>query len=199
MLRLRDTQYRPLNLIWIMPAEETTMRKLNVRTLIIVAMFAAIAFVLNSIKIFTMPYGGSVSCCSMMPILLLAVLLGNRAGMLGGLVLGCLSIINGAYVIHPIQFLLDYLLPYLFLGVAGFWGYQNRGKVLLGALIAVVLSVSCNIVSGAVYFGSYAPEGMNPWVYSIVYNLMSNGVEGALSILVLMLLPLQRFAEVIRK
>ncbi|MBR2010054.1 MAG: energy-coupled thiamine transporter ThiT, partial [Peptococcaceae bacterium] len=66
-------------------------------------------------------------------------------------------------------------------------------------LIAVVLSVSCNIVSGAVYFGSYAPEGMNPWVYSIVYNLMSNGVEGALSILVLMLLPLQRFAVVIKK
>lgn len=175
------------------------MRKLDARTLIMIAMFAAIAFILNSIKIITMPYGGSVSCCSMMPILLLAILLGNRAGMLGGLVLGCLSIVNGAYVIHPVQFLLDYILPYIFLGVAGFWGYQHKGKVLLGALIAVSLSVSCNIISGAVYFGSYAPEGMNPWVYSIIYNLLSNGVEGVLSIFVLMLLPLQRFARILAK
>lgn len=175
------------------------MKKFNVRTLIMIAMFAAIAFVLNSIKIFTMPYGGSVSCCSMMPILLLAVLLGNRAGMFGGLLLGCLSIVNGAYVIHPVQFLLDYLLPYILLGTAGFWGYQHKGKVFLGAVIAVVLSVGCNILSGAVYFASYAPEGMNPWIYSIIYNLMSNGVEGALSILVLMLMPLQRFAAIIRK
>lgn len=182
-----------------MPAEETTMKKFNVRTLVMIAMFAAIAFVLNSIKIITMPYGGSVSCCSMMPILLLAVLLGNRAGMFGGLVLGCLSIVNGAYVIHPIQFLLDYILPYVLLGVAGFWGYRHKGKVLLGALIAVLLSVGCNIVSGAVYFASYAPEGMTPWTYSIIYNLLSNGVEGLLSIFVLMLMPLHRFAQIIAK
>lgn len=146
-----------------------------------------------------MPYGGSVSCCSMMPILLLAVLLGNRAGMLGGLVLGCLSIVNGAYVIHPVQFLLDYLLPYILLGIAGVFGYREKWKVFCGAMLAVLLSVSCNIVSGAVYFGSYAPEGMNPWLYSIVYNLLSNGVEGGLSILVLMLLPIQRFAAIIKK
>ena len=175
------------------------MRKLEVRTLVMIAMFAAIAFVLNSIKLFTMPYGGSVSCCSMMPILLLAILLGNRAGMIGGLVLGCLSIINGAYVIHPVQFLLDYILPYMFLGMAGFWGYRQKGMVFLGALIAVTFSVSCNIISGAVYFGSYAPEGMNPWIYAIIYNLLSNGVEGILSIVVLMAIPLQRFAEVITK
>ena len=94
---------------------------------------------------------------------------------------------------------MDYILPYTFLGLAGFWGYQNRGKVFLGAVIAVLLSVSCNILSGAIYFGSYAPEGMNPWIYSIVYNMMSNGLEGALSIFVLMLLPLQRFADTILK
>lgn len=175
------------------------MRKSDVRTLVMIALFAAIAFVLNSIKLFTMPYGGSVSLCSMMPIMLLAVLLGNRAGLLGGLVLGILSMINGVYIVHPAQFLLDYILPYTFLGLAGFWGYQNKGKVFLGAAIAVLLSVSCNILSGAIYFGSYAPEGMNPWIYSIVYNMMSNGLEGALSIFVLMLLPLQRFADTILK
>ena len=94
---------------------------------------------------------------------------------------------------------MDYILPYTFLGLAGFWGYQSRGKVFLGAVIAVLLSVSCDILSGAIYFGSYAPEGMNLWIYSIVCNMMSNGLEGALSIFVLMLLPLQRFADTILK
>ncbi len=170
---------------------------INSRTLVMIAMFAAIAFVLNSIKLFTMPYGGSVSLCSMMPVMLLAVLLGNRAGLLCGLTLGVLSMINGVYIVHPVQFLLDYLLPYTLLGVAGFFGYRSKGRVFLGALIAVLLSVSCNILSGAIYFGSYAPEGMNPWIYSIVYNLMSNGVEGVLSMVVLLLLPLERFADTI--
>lgn len=175
------------------------MRKSDSRTLVMIAVFAAIAFVLNSIKLFTMPYGGSVSLCSMMPILLLAVLLGNKAGLSGGLVLGLLSMINGVYIVHPAQFLLDYILPYTFLGLAGFWGFKSKINVFAGALIAVLLSVSCNILSGAIYFGSYAPEGMNPWIYSAVYNLMSNGLEGALSIFVLMLLPLQRFADAIAK
>ena len=53
------------------------MKKLDARTIVMIAMFVAIAFVLNSIKIISMPYDGSVSLCSMMPIMLLAALLGN--------------------------------------------------------------------------------------------------------------------------
>ena len=175
------------------------MKTLSVRDIVLVALFAAIAFVLNSIKLFTMPYGGSVSLCSMMPILLLAVLMGNKVGIMGGTALGVLSIINGAYVIHPIQFLLDYLLPYMCLGLAGFGGYQDKRKVFAACLFAVSLSLLCNILSGAIYFGSYAPEGMSPWVYSVVYNLLTNGVEGAFSIAVLLLLPLKRFVYMLNR
>jgi thiamine transporter len=28
----------------------------------------------------------------------------------------------------------------------------------------------CHLLSGVVFFGSYAPEGTNVWVYSAVYN-----------------------------
>ena len=171
------------------------MKKLTTKMLVMIAMCTAVAFVLNSIKIYSFPVGGSVSLCSMMPIMLLAALFGTRAGLLGGVILGLLSIMNGAYIIHPVQFLLDYFLPYMCLGLAGLGGYQNKGKLLLAAVFALLCSVGCNILSGAIFFGSYAPEGMNPWIYSIGYNMMTNGVEGALSILVLMLLPLQRIAR----
>ena len=175
------------------------MKKLDARTIVMIAMFVAIAFVLNSIKIISMPYDGSVSLCSMMPIMLLAALLGNKAGLLGGFVLGLLSMIDGVYFIHPVQFLLDYILPYTLLGVAGIWGWQNKAKLCMGAVIAVLLSVSCNILSGGIYFGAYAPEGMNPWVYSIVYNMMTNGLEGLLSIVLLMVMPLKQFALIVSK
>ena len=172
---------------------------LSVRNMVLIALFTAIAFVLNSIKLFTMPYGGSVSLCSMMPILLLAILLGNKVWMLGGAALGVLSIINCVYVIHPVQFLLDYLLPYMCLGMAGFGGCQDKRKVFVAALFAVTLNVTCHVLSGVVYFGSYAPEGMSPWVYSLVYNLLTSGIEGAFSIAVLLLLPLHRFADVVNR
>ena len=175
------------------------MKLFDVRTFVMIAMFSAIAFILNTIKIITMPYGGNVSCCSMMPIMLLAILLGNRAGMLGGLVFGCLSIVNGAYVIHPIQFMLDYIIPSMLLGMAGCWGYQHKGKMLLGALLAVMLNVGCHIISGGIYFGMYAPEGMNPWIYSVIYNLLTSGVEGFLSTVLLMFIPIHRFARIIAK
>lgn len=175
------------------------MKKLDAKTIVLIAMFVAIAFVLNMIKLFRMPYGGSVSLCSMMPIMMLSVLLGTKAGLLGGLVLGILSMMDGVYIIHPVQFLLDYILPYTLLGLAGLWGYQNKVKLCLGALLAVLLSVSCNILSGAIYFGAYAPEGMNPWIYAILYNGMTNGLEGLLSIIALLLMPLQRFAQTLNK
>ena len=89
------------------------MKRNKTRAMVECALMIALGTVLAQIKIWQMPYGGSVSCCSMMPILLLAALLGNRASMFGGLVLGCLSIVNGAYVIHPIQSFKDILVVVL--------------------------------------------------------------------------------------
>ena len=63
----------------------------------------------------------------------------------------------------------------------------------------MTLNVTCHVLSGVVYFGSYAPEGMSPWVYSLVYNLLTSGIEGAFSIAVVLLLPLHRFADMVNR
>ena len=44
------------------------------------------------------------------------------------------------------------------------------GAASLGVLIAMVGKFACHVVSGAVFFGAYAPAGQNVWVYSAVYN-----------------------------
>ena len=32
------------------------------------------------------------------------------------------------------------------------------------------ISTFVSIVSGVIFFGQYAPPGMNLWIYSIIYN-----------------------------
>ena len=81
----------------------------------------------------------------------------------------------------------------MLLGVAGTFGKEKKSKIISGCLFALALSVSMNIISGCVFFGDYAPEGMNVFVYSFLYNVSSLGVEGLLSTIIISILPLNRF------
>ena len=173
--------------------------KFNTRILVMIGLMCAVAFILNSIKIYSWPQGGSVSLCSMLPIFLLSFMYGPAVGMTGGLVLGFLSLLNGFDIIHPAQFLLDYFLPYMLLGIAGIWGYSSKFKVLLGSVLAVLLSVGCQVLSGVIFYYMYAPEGVNLWWYSLTVNFSTNGVEGLMSIIVLMCLPIGVLVQKVKR
>lgn len=41
-------------------------------------------------------------------------------------------------------------------------------------------------MSGAVVFASYAPQGQNPWIYSMIYNATYMIPDGILNIIVLL-------------
>lgn len=166
--------------------------KLTTKTVVMIGMFSAVSYIFSMIEFIKYPQGGGISLFSMLPTMLLSVLFGNTVGITGGLVYGLLKLLNGAYIIHPAQFLIDYILPTMLLGLAGTFGKEKKSKVILGCLFALVLSVSMNIISGCVFFGDYAPEGMNVFVYSFLYNVSSLGVEGLLSTLIIGILPLER-------
>ncbi|GAA0100552.1 hypothetical protein UT300012_12660 [Paraclostridium bifermentans] len=171
--------------------------KFTTKTVVMIGMFSAISYILSMIEFIKYPQGGGISLFSMLPTMLLSVLFGNTVGITGGLIYGVLKLLKGVYIIHPAQFLLDYILPTMLLGLAGTFGKDKKSKVILGCLFAVVLSVSMNIISGCVFFGDYAPEGMNVFVYSFLYNVSSQGVEGLLSALVIGILPLERLNRAI--
>ena len=42
--------------------------------------------------------------------------------------------------------------------------------VILGVIIGIAGRFVCHFISGFIFFSEYAPEGMNPWVYSALYN-----------------------------
>lgn len=171
--------------------------KFTTKTVVMIGMFSAISYILSMIEFIKYPQGGGISLFSMLPTMLLSVLFGNTVGITGGLIYGVLKLLKGVYIIHPAQFLLDYILPTMLLGLAGSFGKEKKSKVILGCLLAVVLSVSMNIISGCVFFGDYAPEGMNVFVYSFLYNVSSQGVEGLLSALIIGILPLERLNRAI--
>ncbi len=142
----------------------------DTRVLTEAALAVALAFVLGLIKVFEMPFGGSISL-EMVPLILLAVRQGPWVGIAAGAVYGLLDLITPpVFAVHPVQVLFDYPLAFGVLGLAGFFRPTVRGAIL-GTVVAVLARFLCHFVSGVVFFASYAPEGWNPYLYSAAYNL----------------------------
>ncbi len=169
--------------------------KFTTKKMVIVAMFSGLSFILYMIPLVKYPQGGGITLFSMVPTMLLSILYGNIAGLTGGIIFGLLKTLNGAFIVHPAQFLLDFIFSTMALGLAGLFGYDKKYKIALGGFVAILTSVLMNIISGAVYFGQYAPKGMNVWLYSLIYNGSSLGVEGVLSIILLLILPIKRIKK----
>ena len=178
--------------------KDINKKKFSTKEIVMIAMFSAISFILYMIQFIRYPQGGGITLFSMLPTMLLAILYGKEAGVTGGLIFGLLKLLNGAYVVHPAQFLLDYILSNMALGLAGEFGREKKSDMFKGCLFASSLSVLISIISGVVYFGQYAPEGMNIVLYSCIYNISSAGVEGLLSSIILVLLPIKRFQKVLK-
>jgi thiamine transporter len=138
------------------------------RVLTEAALAIALAFVLGLIRVFKMPYGGSVSL-EMMPLILLALRQGPWVGMVSGTAYGLLNLAVDPFVLHPVQVLFDYPLAFGVLGLAGFFAPTVRGAIL-GTVVAVAARFACHFVSGVAFFTSTFPEGWNPLLYSAVYN-----------------------------
>lgn len=166
--------------------------RMSTKEMIMASLIAAISLVLSLIHIVRYPQGGGISLFSMMPVMLFSLLYGKTAGVTAGLVFGLLSLLDGPYVIHPVQFLLDYIFPTMALGLASIFGNDKKIKIVAGSLVAVLLNVLSKVLSGVIFFGEFAPEGMGPIIYSLIYNFSTAGVEGALCIVILCILPLNR-------
>lgn len=166
-------------------------KRFTTKEMITIAMFSAISTVLSMIQFVKYPQGGGITLLYMLPLMLLSILYGKTAGVTGGVIVGILFLLKGGYVIHPIQFLLDYLLATMALGIAGVFGKEEKYKIILGCSLAAFLSVFCNFLSGVLFFSQYAPEGMNSILYSFIYNFSSAGVEGFITVLVIAVLPIE--------
>lgn len=152
-----------------------------VRRLVESAIMVALAVVLSLIKLAELPYGGSVTCASMLPILIVAYRNGPLWGLGSGLVFSVVQLVTGLSVLSYVTgwqsvlavILLDYIFAFVVSGLGGIFRKQGRSQetaLIFGALLVSVLRFVFHVVSGAtVWAGLSIPDGA-ALGYSLVYN-----------------------------
>lgn len=172
------------------------MKKVNLKILVEAGVMIALAFILNNIKLFKMPRGGSITAGGYVPLLIFALRHGTIPGLITGAVYGVLDYIIDPFMLTPVQVLLDYPLAYSMLGLAGL--SQNKGfdnfidgtKTIAAILFANFMRMFMAVLSGVVFFGSSLPKNLNPWWASFLYNFSYIAPNTIIAIiLIVILLP----------
>ena len=162
-------------------------KKMGTRQLVFCAMAMALAFITSYLKLFNMPWGGSVTLCSMLFIVLVAHWYGPKTGVLVGLAYGILQFIQEPYVLSFFQVCCDYILAFAALGVAGFFAKSKHG-LLKGYIAAVIARGAFHALGGYLYWMDYMPDNFPKAltsVYPIVYNYSYLLAEGIITVIII--------------
>ena len=148
----------------------------RVRALTEGAIFVALAFVLSFVKLYELPNGGSLTP-AMFPILLYALRFGTLRGLLAGFIFGLLQLLfDGAYAARWESMILDYLLAFAPLGLAGLFKGKAWG-IFPGTVVGCAARFAVHFISGVTIYRIIDPTEVpglgvysNAAVYSLVYN-----------------------------
>lgn len=150
----------------------------DTRSIVYGAISIALSFALSYAKLFKLPQGGSVTFASLLPLMVYCCMFGTRRGLVVCTIYGVLQALQDPFIIHPMQFLLDYPLAFGLIGVSGIFmekGVFKDKKIvafLLGGIIAVVLRYTCHVCSGVFAFADYAD--LDKYGTAIVYSMAYN-------------------------
>jgi len=181
------------------------MKKSQTSILVECALLLALAVVLAEVLKFEMPYGGSITVFSMVPILMASFRHGTKWGLLTSFTYSLIELFFGFKNVlycktlgaQAICILFDYVIAFTVLGLAvvfskPFGGAKSRVGVGLGSALAILLRFCCHFFSGVTIWGEYAPEGTPVWLYSLSYNVIYMLPELILAVVAMVLL--QRLA-----
>lgn len=143
--------------------------------------------------IYHLPQGGSVSAAGMIPLLWFSLRRGLRSGLEASAVYGLVHMaLPGSYIVDPVQALLDYPIAFAALGLAGMF----RKYPLIGVGVGITGRFLAHFASGVWFFSAYAPAGMNPVIYSAIYNGGYLIVELIISAVVMYIIVKRRLLEI---
>ncbi|SCZ02194.1 energy-coupled thiamine transporter ThiT [Alkaliphilus peptidifermentans] len=157
--------------------------KFDTRIIVYGSLCIALSFILSYIRLYRFPQGGSITPASMLPMFIFAVMFGPLAGIIAGFAFGLLKLIQDPYIIHWAQFFLDYPLAYGALGLAGLY----RKNISISCFIGGFGRFFMSFLSGVIFFGSYAPDGMNVLFYSLSVNGLIIGTDTLICIIISLL------------
>lgn len=149
------------------------------------AIVIAMGAVLSMITIFKLPWGGSVTLLSMLPIVVYSNRYGIKQGLVVSFVFSIFQLFQGigdglfAWGLTPTMLiaciLLDYILAYTVIGLSGMFRQKGEWGRICGAIAALLIRFACHFVSGVVIFHSVGTlwDGFstdNTLLYSLLYN-----------------------------
>lgn len=150
------------------------------RTLVECAMMIAIASVFSMIKLIDLPYGGSVTIASMLPIVIISYRHGLGWGLGAGLVYGVIQQLLGLNTLSYVStwqsivaiILLDYIVAFAVIGLAGvFRNMKSQSTALVfGSILAGLLRYICHVISGATVWAGLSIPDEAALLYSLAYN-----------------------------
>ena len=141
----------------------------------------AMATVLSMVKVLDLPYGGSITAFSALPLILVAYRHGVWQGVFTAFAHALIQLMLGAntlsYATSPgaavAIVVLDYLLAFTALGLGGIFRRrcESQGTALvLGALLTCGVRYLCHVIAGCtVWAGLSIPDGA-ALIYSLAYN-----------------------------
>ncbi|MBQ4613225.1 MAG: energy-coupled thiamine transporter ThiT [Clostridia bacterium] len=153
----------------------------NVLRLVESALLLAVATVLSMIKLIDLPYGGSVTACSALPVLLIGYRHGTPYGLFSGVVYALVQLLLGlntlSYCPTPLAvaavIVLDYVLAFVVLGLGGIFRREGRsqGQALVAAAITVcALRYVFHVISGCTVWAGLSIPTEAALLYSLAYN-----------------------------
>jgi len=164
------------------------MKKNNTYKLAVCALMVALGAVLSLVKIWKMPFGGSVTLLSMLPAAMVSIAFGLKWGLGAAFVESVIQLAFGitmdgifAWGLTPMSLIgvivLDYLLAYTVIGFAGVFRSRGYLGICVGTGLAVALRFVSHLISGAAIFANFeqfvafGTEWVGrPWFYSVCYN-----------------------------
>ena len=174
--------------------------RLSTRQLVFCGLAIALSFVTSYIRLFSLPYGGSVTLFSMLFICLVGYWFGVRVGIMTGLAYGILQFLQEPYVLSFFQVLCDYVLAFAGLGLAGAFTGSKNG-LIKGYLLGILVRGAFHSLGGYLYWMDYMPENFPASLtalYPIIYNYSFILTEGILTMLIISMPPVRKGLEYIR-
>lgn len=169
-------------------SKNSSTRKMTTQQLVTCAVALALAYVTSYIKIFKLPFGGSVTLFSMLFIVLIGYWYGAKIGILTGLVYGIFQFLQEPYVLSLFQVCCDYILAFGAMGIAGFFSKSKKHGLIKAYISAILARGAFHALGGYLYWMDYMPDNFPKSLtalYPIIYNYSFILAEGIITVIVI--------------